>query len=93
MHALEAEEAGVALVRVEDLHVEPERFEHAHAAHPEEDLLLQPVLDVAAVQAVGDLAHVGLVVVDVGVEEVERGAADVGPPHLRVQACARRGRR
>ena len=75
----------MAFVRVEDLHVESERFEHAHAAHPEEDLLLQPMLDVAAVEAVGDLADVGRVLVDVGVEQVERHAADVGTPHLGVQ--------
>ncbi len=78
----------MALVRVEHLHVEAERLEHAHAAHAEEDLLLQPVLDVAAVEAVGDLAHVGFVVVDVGVEEVERCTADVRSPHLRVQGAS-----
>ena len=82
--ALEAEEAGVALVGVEHLGVDAERLERPHAADAEEDLLAQPVLGVAAVEPVGDLAHVVGVVLDVGVEQVERDAADVGPPHLGV---------
>ena len=54
--ALEAEEAGVALVGVEHLGVDAERVERPHAADAEQDLLAQPVLGVAAVEAVGDVA-------------------------------------
>ena len=91
--ALEAEEAGVALVGVEHLGVDAERVERPHAADAEEDLLAQAVLGVAAVEPVGDLAQVVGVLVDVGVEQVERDAADVGPPDLRRGAAGRRGRR
>ncbi len=80
--ALEPEEAGVALVGVEHLGLDAERFEGAHAADAEQDLLLQPVLGVAAVQPVGDGAQLGRVLVDVGVEQVQRHPADVGAPHL-----------
>ena len=52
--ALEAEEAGVALVGVEDLGVDAERLEGPHAADAEQDLLADAVLGVAAVEAVGD---------------------------------------
>ena len=51
---LERQEAGVALVGVEHLRVQAERPQRPHAADAEHDLLAQPVLDVAAVQAVGD---------------------------------------
>ncbi len=80
--ALEPEEAGVALVGVEDLGVDAERVEGAHAADAQQDLLLEPVLGVAAVEPVGDGAQLGRVLVDVGVEQVQRHAADVGAPHL-----------
>ena len=75
---LEAEEAGVALVGVEHLGVDAEGVERPHAADAEEDLLAQAVLGVAAVEAVGDRADLGRVLVDVGVEEVERDAAHLG---------------
>ena len=69
--------------------VDAERLERAHAADAEEDLLAEPVLDVAAVEPVGDLRSVGRVLVDVGVEQVQRHAADLGPPHLRRRSgCA-----
>ena len=57
-----------------------ERVEGPHPADAEEDLLAQAVLGVAAVEAVGDRADVGRVLVDVGVEQVERDAADLGLP-------------
>ena len=74
--ALEPEEAGMALVRVEDLACLADRFERAYAADAEQDLLAQPVLGVAAVQTVGDVAFIVGVVVDVGVEQVERDPPD-----------------
>ena len=79
---LEAEEAGVALVGVEDVGLQAERAQGAHAADAEHDLLAQAVVLVAAVEAVGDGDAVGGVAGDVGVEEVQRDAADVGPPDV-----------
>ena len=87
--ALEPEEAGVALVGVEDLAVLTNRLERTHAADAEEDLLAQAVLGAAAVQAVGDAALVVRVVVDVGVEQVERDPPDLPAPHLCVAGGAR----
>ena len=71
----------------------PSAVERPHAADAEQDLLAEPVLDVAAVEPVGDRAELGRVLLDVGVEEVERHAADVGPPHPGRRAVRRRGRR
>ena len=71
----------MALVGVEDLGVDAEGVEGADAADAEQDLLAQPVLGLAAVEPVGDVAQVGRVLVDVGVEEVERHPADLGLPH------------
>ncbi len=75
----------MALVGVEHLGADAERVEGTHAADAKQDLLAQPVFGVAAVEPVGDLADLVGVVVDVGVEQVERDAAHVGPPHLGVE--------
>ena len=79
-HALEHEERGVALVHVEDRRLEPERPQRAHAADPEDELLPQPLLAVAAVQRPGDAAGAVGVALDVRVEEVEARAPGVGAP-------------
>ena len=78
----------MSLVGVEHVRVDAERVERADAADTEEDLLAQPVLGVAAVQAVGHVAHVVGVLVDIGVEQVQRHAPDIGAPHPRVQRGA-----
>ena len=78
---LQPEEPGVALVGVEHLGVDAERVERAHAADAEEDLLTQPVLGLAAVEPVGDGAQVGSVLLDVGVEQVQRHPSDLRLPH------------
>ncbi len=78
----------MALVGVEDLGVESQGFQGADTADAEEDLLAQPVLHVAAVEAVGHGTDLVGVVLDVGIEEVERDAPDVGPPHLGLQRLA-----
>ena len=57
--ALEAEEPGVALVHVEHLGVDAEGLEGPDAADAQQDLLAEAVLDVAAVEAVGDGAELG----------------------------------
>ena len=78
--AFEAEEPGMALVAVEHLRVDPEGAQGPDAADAEDDLLAQPVVRVAAVEAVGDGDAVGRVAVDVGVEQVQGDLADVGAP-------------
>ena len=52
----------------------------ADAADAEQHLLLEPVLAAAAVEPVGDLALGGAVLLDVGVEQQQRHAADLGDP-------------
>jgi hypothetical protein len=77
-HPLQPEEPGVTLVGVEHLRLVPDQLEGPDAADAEQDLLAQPVLAVTAVEAVGDRAAVVDVLLDVGVEEVQRH-----PGHLR----------
>ena len=77
--SFEPEESGVALVGVEHLRMDVECAQGAHASDAQDDLLAQPVLLVAAVEAVGDEPIGRGVVLDVGVEQVQRD-----PPHRRL---------
>ncbi len=79
-HPLELEERRVSLVQVEDRRLEAEAAQHAHAADAEHELLPQPVLAVAAVERVGDVARPVGVALDLRVEQVERDAADPHAP-------------
>ena len=62
--------------------------QRAHAAHPEQHLLLQAQLAAAAVEALGDAAAGLVVAVHVGVEQEQRHPADLGAPHVGVQLAA-----
>jgi len=80
----------VALVRVVDLRRRCAAQPRPHPQRPDpadaqQQLLLQPVLAAAAVQAVGDPARQLVVLRHVGVEHQERDATDVGLPDRRVQ--------
>ncbi len=90
---LQAEEAGVTLVHVEDLgHRVPGRLRvgqhRAHPADAEQDLLLDPVVLVAAVEPVGGAAQEVVVGLDVGVQQQQRHPADLGAPDPRRQQPA-----
>ncbi|CAH0295935.1 hypothetical protein SRABI128_04027 [Microbacterium sp. Bi128] len=63
----------------------PQRLDPAHA---QQELLLQPVVSAAAVQAVGDAAGSLVVARNVGIQQQQRHTSDVGPPHVRQQAPA-----
>ena len=93
--ALDAEEAGVALVGVVDLRrrragqARPEA-QGAHATDAEEQLLLEAGVPAAAVEGLGDRTG-GLVVAGhVGVEQQQRHAADLGLPDVGVQLASGR---
>ena len=87
--ALESEESGVTLVGVEHAGRDAERLEGADAADPQQHLLAQAVLDVAAVETVGDQLEIVRVLGQVGVEQEQWGAADLRRPDLRLQRTAR----
>ena len=78
----------MALVGVEHLGVGADRGERLQAADAEQDLLAQPVLAVAAVEPVRDRPLGRRVLGHVGVEQVERHAADVDLPDGGVQQRA-----
>ena len=86
--ALQPEEPGVALVGVEHVRGQPEGAQGAHATDAEDDLLAQTVVLVAAVEAIGDRDAVGRVAGDVGVEQVQRDATDVGAPDVDLDLVA-----
>ena len=67
----------------------PSAQQRADAADAEHELLAEPQLAVAAVERARDRAAGLGVAVDVGVEQVEARAADIGPPDLRRDLLAR----
>ena len=65
----------MALVHVEDGGRDPRRRQRADAADPQQDLLADPHLAVASVEHAGDVAGIGGVAVDVGVQQQQGHAA------------------
>ena len=62
-----------------------ERADRAHPADAGQDLLLDPVFLVAAVEPVGDAAQLVLVLRDVGIQQQQRDSAHLRNPHARPQ--------
>ena len=81
----------MALVEVDDAGLHAERVQHAHAADAEQRVLPQPDLGVADVKPRGDPAVRDAVLGPVGVEQQQRHAADVDPPHLGHDVAAHDG--
>ena len=77
---LDRRQRRVPLVEMQRAGLDVHGAQGSHAAHAEHDVLREPRLRVADVQAVADPARLGVVVRVVGVEQVERHAADVDPP-------------
>ena len=69
-----------------------ERPDRAHAADAGQDLLLDPVFLVAAVQPVGDAAQIVIVLGDVGIQQQQRNSAHLRDPHARPQLVGVRHR-
>ena len=85
---LEPGECGVALVEVHGLGVDADRLDRLHPADAQQDVLREADLGIARVQARGRPAGAQRVLRPVGVEEEERHAPDVDPPHLRDEVHA-----
>ena len=79
----------MAFVGVEDLGIDTHRLQGPHPADAEQDLLADPVLRSAAVEAVGDGAKLVVVVLHVGIEEVQLHPPDLRQPQLGFQRRAR----
>ena len=69
-----------------------ERADGPHTSDPGENLLLHAMFLVAAVKAVGDTAHVVLVLGDVGIQQQQRHPSDLGHPDPRPQRAVFRQR-
>ena len=87
---LERRERRMALVEVEDARLDPERAERPYRADPEQPVLPEARERVALVEARGDPPVDRVVLVELGVEEVERDAADLDPPDVERDVAARR---
>ena len=84
-HMFEREKGRVAFVHVIDGGLQTQGLQRAIAADAEQDLLADAHLAVAAVELVGDVAILRAGIgANVGVEQVERDAADLHPPDLRI---------
>ena len=77
---LEREQGRVPFVQVEDGRRDAQATQRADAADPEDNLLADPVLAVAAVEPIRDAARRRAVFLQVRVEEVQARPADVGAP-------------
>ncbi len=78
----DAEQRGVALVHVVDLGLHAERLQHGDAAEAEHGLLTEAVVGVAAVEVVGEMAVVGVVAFDVGVEQEDGDDVALDADHI-----------
>ena len=81
----------MALVAVVHLGVDPQLAEGADTAHAQQELLLEPVLPVAAVQVIGHLAVFGDVGLIVGVQQIQVRTAHFHLPHAGGNGAAREG--
>ena len=79
---LERGEGGVALVEVQHAGLDPERAERAHRAEAEQPVLAEARERVPLVEPGGDPPVERVVLLELGVEEVERDAPDLRPPDV-----------
>ncbi len=74
----------MALVQVDERGADTELREHPHPADPEDGVLRESGVPVTDVEARGDPTVDRVIVVAVGVEQIESDASDVDAPHLHV---------
>ncbi len=71
----------VALVHVVHVHAQSQRMRHAHAAHAQHNLLLQAVIRIAAVQVIRQPAIPTGILVEIGVQQINRHhVPEAAPP-------------
>ena len=89
--AFDADERGVTLVAVEHLVLDTQFAQGPDAADAQQNLLLEAVLPVAAVEVVGDLTVFFEVVLEIGVQQEQVGASYLAFPDARRKRAAREG--
>jgi hypothetical protein len=80
--ALQRQESTVPFVHVEDRGRNAQRFERANAADAQHDFLLDAQIGAGAVKFGGDFAVGRGVFHQVGIEQIQRHAPDIGAPHF-----------
>ena len=85
----QGQEGGVRLVHVPDTRVVAHGPQGPHAADAQQDFLGDAQVNVAPVQAGGQLAVVGGVLVQVAVQQVERDAPDAQFPDAGIDCPVR----
>ncbi len=91
--AFQGGERGVTLVQVHSAGADSQLAQGPHAPHSEHDLLAQPLLKIAGVQALGDRAIPRMVLFEVRGEEVQRDPPHPRFPHPNVDRGIKRGHR
>ncbi len=87
--ALDVEESSVTLIAMIDISLDAKLVEESYATHAEDNLLLEAVLPVTAIERVSESAILGIVEWVVSVKEIERDAAYVDAPNLQLNLTAR----
>ena len=71
----------MAFVQVEDVGRDSHGSQRSNTADAQDNLLPQPLVGLGHVQAIGDRARLGRIAWEVGVEQEQRHAPDLGLPH------------
>ena len=71
----------MTFVEVEDVGCDSHSSQRSDTADAQDDLLPQPLVGLGHVEAVGDRARLGRIAREVGVEQEQRHAPDLGLPH------------
>ena len=90
-NALQSLEGGVPLVYMTDTWAYIESLQRPLAADAQQDFLTNSHFGVAAVENGSDLAVSALVLLDVGIEQIERDPSDIDRPDLGVDRPVRTG--
>jgi len=77
----------MAFVHVINVYAVTQGVEHAHAAHAQDDFLLQTVVGVASVEVIGQTAIPGRVLRQVGVQQIDRNDVTGASRHV-IAPCA-----
>ena len=92
--SLEGRESGMAFVQVEHARLGTNGFERANASDSKQDLLLKARFAVTAIETRRQVAVPRRVLLEIGIEQVERDPAEMYAPHgHQHRAAAKRNRR
>ncbi len=84
---LQHQEGRVAFIDMPYRRLQSQFLQRAHPADTEHDLLLHAHHFIATIQAVGNVAVVRIVALDIGIQQIQRDMTDPGLPYLEVEGA------